>query len=502
MCFKLIGNGSSPTTTPSSRAKRGDPKGSRESAPLDRFAALAMTKTKPLIDDPRQPTPSLHLAQALTPEGWRRDVRLTWNAGAFTEIEIGVAPRAGEATAAIGVPGIANLHSHAFQRAMAGLTERRGPGDDNFWSWREAMYRFGLRMNPDQAEAIAAWAYVEMLESGFTRVGEFHYLHHAPDGGAYDDIAEMAARVAAAAERTRIGLTLLPVFYAHSDVGGKPPVATQRRFLSDLDGFARLVDRSRELVAGLDGANMGLAPHSLRAVDPRELLEIVSWDRAAPLHIHVAEQTGEVDACLAWSGARPAQYLLDHAPVGPNWCFIHATHMLPEETRRLAASGATVGLCPITEANLGDGVFDAPTFLAAGGRFGIGTDSNVHIALTAELRMLEYAQRLARRARNIVAAPGGSTGRALFDGALRGGAAALDRKSGFAIGADADIVTLREREFEPDGDAWLDGWVFSNGAAVDSVHARGRRVVEDGAHVGRAAARDRFRATMRELLAM
>jgi formiminoglutamate deiminase len=446
---------------------------------------------------------SLHLADALTPEGWRRGVRVSWDEGRITAIEIEVEPRIGDERAAIGVPGIANLHSHAFQRAMSGLAERRGSGDDSFWSWREAMYRFALKMNPDQVEAVAAQAYVEMLETGFTRVGEFHYLHHAPDGRAYDDIAEMSTRIAAAAAQTHIGLTLLPVFYAHSSFGGAPPTVAQRRFICDRERYERLVARARAITAGLEGADVGLAPHSLRAVTPEELADVVRLAGTSPLHIHVAEQVAEVDACLAWSGARPVQYLLDHASVDTRWCLVHATHMTPEETRRAAASGATVGLCPITEANLGDGVFGAPEFLAAGGRFGIGTDSNVQIALTDELRILEYGQRLARRARIVIAAPEGSTGRALFDGAHGGGAAALGRaRSGLLVGADADIVTLREEVSDPVGDdVALDRWIFSGGRRIESVFARGRAVVRDGVHVARGPIGERFRATMRELLA-
>jgi formimidoylglutamate deiminase len=446
-------------------------------------------------------TSVVHLAKALTPEGWRNDARLTIEAGAISSIEIGAAARASDERHAIGLPGIANLHSHAFQRAMAGLAERRGPSADNFWSWRETMYRFALEMTPDQIEAVAAQAYVEMLEAGFTRVGEFHYLHHAPDGRAYDDVGEMSARVAAAAETTRIGLTLLPVFYAHSGFGGAPPNDAQRRFICDLDLYARLVERARGLVRTLDGADVGLAPHSLRAATPRELATVVALAGQGPLHIHIAEQIAEVEACLASSGARPVEWLLDHADVGPRWCLIHATHMTAEETRRLAASGAVAGLCPITEANLGDGVFNAPDFVGRDGRFGIGTDSNVQISLAGELRLLEYGQRLFHRARNVFGEPFGSTGRALFDGAQFGGALALGRASGLSVGADADIVTLRPDAIGRDDDDVLDAWIFSGGARVDRVYARGHLIVRDGEHVARGEIRDRFRATMLQLLA-
>ena len=449
-------------------------------------------------------SPTLHLRQALMPEGWRRDVRLTARSGVIEAIETGAPAQAGDSRHAIGVPGVANVHSHAFQRAMSGLAERRGPGDDSFWSWRETMYRFALTMNPDQVEAVAAQAYVEMLEAGYTRVGEFHYLHHAPDGGAYAGIAEMAARVAAAAQATQIGLTLLPVFYAHSGFGGSPPSAAQRRFICDLGIYSRLLESARRIVSPLEGGAVGLAPHSLRAVTPAELAALCGMAGRGPLHIHIAEQIAEVEACLAWSGARPVEWLLDHVDMGDRWCLIHATHMTSRETRRVAASGALVGLCPITEANLGDGVFNAPEFLMGGGRIGVGTDSNVQIALAEELRLLEYGQRLTHRARNVLAKPGGSTGRALFDRA-QAGAAALGRAiSGFAIGADADIVTLQSDAsglVGREGDPLLDAWIFSGGALVDCVFARGRLVVEDGVHFARRPIRDRFRATMLELLA-
>jgi formimidoylglutamate deiminase len=435
------------------------------------------------------------------PDGWRSDVRLTIDAGVISSLEIGAAAQADDERHAIGVPGIANVHSHAFQRAMAGLAERRGPGADNFWSWREIMYRFALEMTPDQVEAVAAQAYVEMLEAGFTRVGEFHYLHHAQDGRAYDDVGEMSARIAAAAEATRIGLTLLPVFYAHSDFGGAPPTDAQRRFVCDLDLYARLVERARELVRTLDGADVGLAPHSLRAATPRELAAVGALAGQGMLHIHIAEQIAEIEACLAWSGARPVEWLLDHADVGPRWCLIHATHMTAEETRRLAASGAVAGLCPITEANLGDGIFNAADFVGRGGCFGIGTDSNVQISLAGELRLLEYGQRLFHRARNVFGQPSGSTGRALLDGAQLGGALALGRTPGLSVGADADIVTLRTDAIFRDDDDGVDAWIFSGGAGVDRVFARGHLVVRDGEHIARGAVRDRFRATMLQLLA-
>ena len=289
---------------------------------------------------------------------------------------------------------------------MAGLAETRGGGEDSFWTWREVMYRFVERLTPDDVRAIAAQAYAEMLESGFTRVGEFHYLHHDAGGTPFADPARMAVEIIAAAQTTGIGLTLLPVFYAHSGFGGQPPGPRQGRFVHSVDDFARLVEGCRAAITALPDGVVGIAPHSLRAVTPDELAAILPLAQGGPVHIHIAEQTREVDDCLAWSGQRPVAWLLDHAPVDRRWCLVHATHMEDAEMRALAASGAIAGLCPITEANLGDGVFPAMDFLAAGGGLGVGSDSNVLIDLAEELRLLEYGQRLTRRSRARLRTPG------------------------------------------------------------------------------------------------
>jgi formimidoylglutamate deiminase len=448
----------------------------------------------------------IHAASALTPQGWRANVRLTIEAGRFAAVEAGVAPSPDAERHAIVLPGMPNVHSHAFQRGMAGRAEMRGQSPDSFWTWRDWMYRFALTMNPDQVEAVAGQLYVEMLEAGFTRVGEFHYLHHDRDGRPYAAIAEMATRIAAAASETGIGLTLLPVFYAHANFGAAPPTSGQRRFVSDIDGFARLLDGCRGIVKKLDNANIGVAPHSLRAVAPNELAAVCAMAGAAPIHIHAAEQVREVEDCLAWSGARPVAWLLDNATVDERWCLIHATHMNEDETEGLAKSGAIAGLCPVTEANLGDGVFNGPAFVAHGGHFAIGSDSNVRIGVGDELRQLEYAQRLFRRARNVMAVAGGSTGRALFDGALAGGAAALQADAGgLARGAPANLVTLDASHsgFAGGvGDGLLDSWIFGAAAgAVDCVWVHGCKLVEGGRHRRRDSILARFRAVMDELRA-
>lgn len=443
--------------------------------------------------------------QALLPDGWRDNVRLTLAEGRITAVQPGAAAAAGDERHAILLPGMANLHSHAFQRGMAGLAELRGPSADSFWSWREVMYRFALSMTPDQVEAVAAQLYVEMLEAGFSRVGEFHYLHHDRDGKSYANLAEMAERIAAAAGETGIGLTLLPVFYAHSSFGGAAPNQGQRRFINDVNRFSRLVEKCRELVRALNQAVVGVAPHSLRAATPQELAEVAALAPEGPIHIHIAEQVKEVEDCLAWSGARPVEFLLANAKVDKRWCLIHATHMTDAETVAMARSGAIAGLCPITEANLGDGTFAAPLFREHGGRYGVGSDSNVLIGLPDELRQLEYSQRLAHRARNVLAVAGGSTGRALFDAALDGGSVALGAGiSQIAAGASADLVSLDPKNPSlagKSGDAILDAWIFANGGKVDCVWVHGLKQVSGGRHVKREAIAERFRSVMTALSA-
>ena len=447
--------------------------------------------------------PALHFDTALLPDGWHDDVRVVVAGGRIVRIETGMPPAPDDERHAIALPGLGNLHSHAFQRGMAGLAERRGAGDDSFWTWREVMYRFLERMGPDDLVAIAALAYVEMLETGFTRVGEFHYLHHDPAGRSYADPAAMSVAIAEAAAETGIALTLLPVFYAHGGFGGQEPTAGQRRFLHDLDGFARLRDHAARALAFLPDAVLGLAPHSLRAATPDELTALAAMAGAAPIHIHIAEQTREVDDCLAWSGARPVEWLFDHAPVDRRWCLVHATHMTPDETRRLAQSGAVAGLCPITEANLGDGLFPARDY--ADGAWGVGSDSNVLIDAAEELRLYEYGQRLFHRGRNMLApAPGTSTGAALFGSALAGGATALGASAGIAVGHSADLVTLAADHpclIARSDDALIDGWLFAaRRGAIDCVWRHGVKLVSGGRHHAREAIVRRYRAALSGLL--
>ncbi|AAL53611.1 formimidoylglutamate deiminase [Brucella melitensis] len=445
----------------------------------------------------------IHARQALLPDGWAENVRIGIAGGVICSIETGVLAGPDDERQSVVVAGMANLHSHAFQYGMAGLAERRGPSADSFWSWREIMYKFALTMTPEQAEAVALRLYVDMLEAGFTRVGEFHYLHHDCDGTPYANLSEMADRITAAATTAGMGLTLLPVFYAHSGFGGAAANEGQRRFINDPERFARLIEGCRKTLEGFEGAVLGVAPHSLRAVTPDELDSVTQLLPDAPVHIHVAEQVKEVEDCIAWSGKRPVEWLLDHQDVTARWCLIHATHMSDEETKHMAKAGAIAGLCPVTEANLGDGTFNATEFAAAGGKFGIGSDSNVLIGIGDELRQLEYSQRLYHRARNVLAANEKSTGRALFDGAVLGGNIAMGRpEDGLKKGASADFVSLDvERLPHAKGDVVLDGWIFAGRAHVCDVWVRGVKQVEGGRHRLRDEAERAFQKALGELLA-
>ena len=453
----------------------------------------------------------LHAAEALLPSGWAKDVLLAWDGqGTFTAVTPDT-PRPPEVPAAAGpvLPGMPNLHSHAFQRAFAGLAEVRASGDDSFWSWRDRMYRVAGAVTPEALEAVATWLFVEMLEGGYTSVCEFHYLHHDVDGRPYADAATLALAVARAAARAGIGLTLLPVLYQHGGFGGAPPSAGQRRFVHDTETLLSLVAR---LSADTAIPRVGLALHSLRAVGPDAVRDAVQGmagiDRTAPIHIHVAEQEREVEECLAWSGQRPVAWLIDHVPVNLRWCLVHATHTSPEETLLAAGAGAVAGLCPTTEANLGDGVFPMDDWLDVGGRWGVGSDSHVTVNAAEELRLLEYSQRLTRRRRNLVATeacPHVAT--ALVLGAVSGGAAASGRPiGGLAPGQRADVVVLDGGHPAiaglPSAEA-LDAHVFAShrGSAIDAVFVGGRQVVERGRHALHADAAAAFVRARAALLA-
>ena len=452
---------------------------------------------------------TLFAERALLADGWARDVRVTLGGdGRIAAVEANTRAGAGDERLAgrILLPAPANLHSHAFQRAMAGMTEARGPdGRDSFWTWRSLMYRFVGALTPEDVEAIAAQVQVEMAEAGYAAVGEFHYLHHRPGGGAYDNVAEMAARVAAAAAQTGLGLTLLPVLYMQGGCDGRALAGGQTRFAcKDIDAFARLIEGAAAAVGALGAdARTGVAPHSLRAVPPELARHAARLRPDDPVHIHAAEQTAEVKEVTAAHGQPPVAVLLDQVGIDPRWCVIHATHMQPGETEGLARSGAVAGLCPITESNLGDGIFDGVRFREAGGAFGVGSDSNIRIGLAEELRTLEYSQRLGARSRAVLAGPG-STGRVLFEGAVAGGARACGRDAGaIEAGRLADLMTLDGECLALaglDGDMALDGWIFAgDDRVVCDLWSAGRRLVAGGRHYAREAVEARYRAVLARL---
>lgn len=428
---------------------------------------------------------------ALTEEGWRDSVLLSIDGtGRIESVESGKSAEGHQCSVLIPAP--ANLHSHAFQRVMAGLTESRSSAaGDDFWTWRRTMYGLLEHLTPDDVEAISAFAQMEMLEAGFAAVAEFHYLHHAKGGRSYANPCEMSQRVVAAAERTGIGLTLLPVLYQHGDIGKRPLEGAQLRFGSNLDDFAGMLESMRPAVAGLGpDSRVGAALHSMRTVSLETIAKARELFPEIPLHIHAAEQTAEVEAVVDATSLRPVEWLVEHCGLDEDWCLVHCTHMTLSETTDLAESGAVAGLCPITESNLGDGIFNGREHLRHGGTFGVGTDSNVRISLTGELRTLEYSQRLKHRARAALASHHESPGRELLETACRGGALACHRNGGrIGTGALADLIEL-------DGDGIglaglrgnriLDAWIFAaGGSPVRNVWSAGRLVVQNGKHIAR-----------------
>jgi len=450
---------------------------------------------------------------AWLPHGWAANVRLETKDGVLDRTELDAKRDDIERIGRYVLPGISNLHSHAFQRAMAGLTERQSrpqPGareepQDSFWTWREVMYAFASRIGPDELRAIAAQLYVEMLKAGYTQVCEFHYLHHQPDGKPYADPAAMSLALIEAARETGIGLTLLPTLYMTGGFDGRPLAERQRRFGHDVDAYLRLLTQLRTLES--PSLRVGIALHSLRAVPENAMRAVLESElaRGCPIHIHIAEQVGEVQDCLAIRNARPVEWLLDHAPVDARWCLVHATHLSDEETRKLAASGAIVGLCPTTEANLGDGLFPLKAFLDAGGAIGIGSDSHVSVSPVEELRWLEYGQRLATRRRNIGASrESASVGESLLRRVLNGGARAAGASVGkFSANARADFIVLDDASpllAGRDAAHAVDTWLFAgNSSLVRDVMVGGAWVVRDFRHRDEARIAVRYREVVERL---
>ncbi len=445
----------------------------------------------------------------LTHDGWRQDVLLEMDeTGTIISLTAGAASEATVSHEGYAVPGMANVHSHAFQRAMAGLAETSRNAADSFWSWRQVMYRFLSEIGPEQLEAIAAQLYLEMLKSGFTSVGEFHYLHHDPQGKAYADPSEMGNRLMAAAGQSGIGMTLLPVLYRYSGFGSLAALDHQKRFVCSGDEYLKMVESLTKTYGKSPNQAIGVAPHSLRAVNPDLLAELLyNIPKNISCHIHIAEQIKEVEDCLDWSGQRPVEWLADHVELDKRWCLIHATHVTDRELDQIVSAGAVVGLCPITEANLGDGIFPATEFQQKRGRIALGSDSNVLISLPEECRLLEYGQRLTRHSRNLLGQGQQSTGQGLFETAVAGGHQALARpgKQGLQVGARGNFVIL-----DPDHPALtgkplsaiLDSWVFAGDhAVVKDVAVDGKLVVTNRYHEEEEAIQERFRVVMKELTA-
>ncbi|MEX3764185.1 formimidoylglutamate deiminase [Paraburkholderia phenoliruptrix] len=458
---------------------------------------------------------SLFADHAYLPDGWRRNVLLEWGAdGTLTTVtpDTHEAPRGAQKAAGPLLPGMPNLHSHAFQRAMAGLTEYRAASStgatDNFWSWRDLMYRFAARISPEGLASVAQWLYIEMLKAGYTSVCEFHYVHHAPDGNRYANQAELAQRVVDAASAAGIGMTMLPVLYQYSGFGARAPREDQRRFINTPEGLLELLATLRAARPENAALRYGVAPHSLRAVSEDSLRALLGGlDGSAPVHIHIAEQTAEVDACIETEGARPVQWLLDRFDVDGRWCLVHATHVDANETLALAKSGAVAGLCLTTEANLGDGIFPAHDYLNAHGRIGVGSDSHIGVDWRAELRLLEYGQRLTRRQRNVLAsAQTPYVADRLYEAALDGGARATGRPAGaLQAGHRADWLVLDADHTSIAGHAphaWLSGVVFCEHGEtpIRDVYAGGEKVVENRRHRDEEGAYVRYRAALAELL--
>jgi len=455
-------------------------------------------------------TQRLHAPRVLLPGGWAHDVVLTVDAaGTIERIETGAAPNGAQPLGGPTVPGMVNAHSHAFQRLIAGFTDTAENPDDSFWTWREAMYRAVLRLDADQFEAAFRHVYIEMLRAGYTSVGEFHYVHHQPDGTPYARRAELAERSLGAAADTGIALSLLPVLYAHSGFGGQAPNDGQRRFINDVDGFLRLRAEAEESARANHPLTVtGVALHSLRAVTGEEIEATLSaLPDSIPVHIHVAEQQREVDDCLAWSGQRPVEWLLEHVPgVDPRWCLIHATHVTEDELAGIAQRDAVVGLCPVTEANLGDGHFPAERYLAHGGAFAIGSDSHVSVNAVEELRWLEYGQRLVAQKRNRLGGPERpAVGENLYVTAAAEGARAIGQPAGrIEAGRRADLLVLDDSDPLLTGcpdTQLLNRWLFGIGdRAIRDVWVGGRRVVESGHHPDEEAAAEAFRQVCRALV--
>ena len=451
---------------------------------------------------------------ALLPTGWHRNVRLVVNDGTLTVIEspddLGTMPASIVELPGPVIPGFPNVHSHAFQRGMAGLAEWRASARDSFWSWRDTMYKFVLVLEPAEIRSIAEFLYAELLTHGYTSVGEFHYVHRDPSGAAYADVAELACLMLHAAETTGIGSTILPTLYSYGGCGGQPLTNEQRRFATTPEEIDSIVRTLKGTLSTLDGAHrVGVAAHSVRAVDPKAFLNLLEQlrqdDPNMPIHMHVAEQQREVDECLKWCGQRPVDWVTDHFPLDEHWCLIHATHVMASELEAIISSQATVGMCPTTEANLGDGVFPAKRFVENAGNLAIGSDSHVSVAPYQELCELEYLQRLVYQGRNMIATADRSTGRVLCEQAWSSGARALGRPVGkLAEGHRADFLVLNQNHPQlvgRSGDQLLDALVICGcPQMIRTTYVGGAQIVAEGKHRDHDRLAESFRDTMLAVL--
>ncbi|WP_122417462.1 formimidoylglutamate deiminase [Pseudomonas viridiflava] len=446
--------------------------------------------------------------RALLPDGWASDVRLEVSPeGTLTQIQVNADRQGAEVISGPLLPGMPNLHSHAFQRAMAGLAEVAGNPNDSFWTWRDLMYRLVGRITPQQLGVIARQLYIEMLKGGYTSVAEFHYVHQDLTGKPYADPAELAVQISQAASSVGIGLTLLPVLYSHSGFGGQAPNDGQRRFIHSTESYLDLQARLQPILANQPSQRLGLCFHSLRAVTPEQISAVLAASAPhCPVHIHIAEQQKEVADCLSWSGRRPLQWLYENTPVDNRWCLVHATHAEPDEVALMANSGAVAGLCLTTEANLGDGIFPAVDYIAQGGRWGIGSDSHVSLSVVEELRWLEYGQRLRDQRRNrLYRSDQPMVGRTLMDAALAGGAQALGQEIGaLEVGKRADWLALDGNSpyiATATGDAILNRWLFAGGdRQIRDVAVAGRWVIREGRHADEEQSAQAFAQVLKALL--
>ncbi len=453
----------------------------------------------------------LWCSSILLPTGWAESVLLEMDVdGKLSNIVVGSTEQqkalADEHITGVAVPGMPNLHSHAHQRAMAGLAERSSGEQDNFWSWRSVMYQMLEQIGPDQLYDIARMLYLEMLQAGYTHVAEFQYLHHDRNGNMYDNPAEMTLQCLQAARDVGIGFTALPVLYRYGGFNSLPSTKGQSRFVTGCEDYCLLWHKVAEALKSNE--ILGIAPHSLRAIDQTLLSEVLKQlEGVHPIHIHIAEQKKEVEDCVDWSGMRPVAWLMEHFEIDHQWCLIHATHLDYAEKIQLGTSGATAGLCPTTEANLGDGLFDMQVSLEQDGRFGIGSDSQISVSVTEELRWMEYGQRLSLHQRNVIAdhkKHNGHCGTFLYQKAISGGSAACGFPlEGLAIGATANFVVLDKdhpRMAVDDCDSLLDSWIFSAGdSAISCVYINGRKVINQGQHTAQEEIVNRFQNTLNQL---